>query len=305
VSDVTATITTHSQFIHFRTQVHATASNWANGAKHHLAAFAQGDHPHALIDIIANQILADFCSTPLVDRYALYQHLMDYWGTVMQDDAYLIAEAGWQALPERVVEYDKRGNARDKGWRCDLVPKPLIVARYYADTQASLDAMQAELERITATISELEEEHGGDEGVFGALDKIAKAEITARVREITRDPDAREELAVLRQWLALSDTVVTLKRQIKDGENHLDAQVYAHYARLRTADIQTLVIDDKWLAQLSGTIDSELSRVSQTLTGRIRLLVERYATPLPQLSDEVAMLEAKVARHLAAMGVVR
>ena len=305
VSDVTATITTHSQFIHFRTQVHATASNWANGAKHHLAAFAQGDHPHALIDIIANQILADFCSTPLVDRYALYQHLMDYWGTVMQDDAYLIAEAGWQALPERVVEYDKRGNARDKGWRCDLVPKPLIVARYYATAQASLDAIQAELERTTATISELEEEHGGDEGVFGALDKIAKAEITARVREITRDPDAREELAVLRQWLALSDTVVTLKRQIKDGENDLDAQVYAHYARLRTADIQTLVIDDKWLAQLSGTIDSELSRVSQTLTGRIRLLVERYATPLPQLSDEVAMLEAKVARHLVAMGVVR
>ena len=29
-------------------------------------------------------------------------------------------------------------------------------------------------------------------------------------------------------------------------------------------------------------------RVSQTLTGRIRELAERYATPLPNLTDEVA-----------------
>jgi hypothetical protein len=35
-------------------------------------------------------------------------------------------------------------------------------------------------------------------------------------------------------------------------------------------------------------VQGELDRVSQTLTGRIRELAERYATPLPQLTDEVA-----------------
>ena len=46
----------------------------------------------------------------------------------------------------------------------------------------------------------------------------------------------------------------------------------------------------------------ELDRVSQALTGRIRQLAERYATPLPLMQDELAALEAKVARHLASMG---
>jgi type I restriction enzyme M protein len=42
----------------------------------------------------------------------------------------------------------------------------------------------------------------------------------------------------------------------------------------------------------SGTVQGELDRVSQTLTGRIRELAERYATPLPKLTDEVATLSS-------------
>jgi type I restriction enzyme M protein len=53
-------------------------------------------------------------------------------------------------------------------------------------------------------------------------------------------------------------------------------------------------IDNKWFAELEHAVQGELDRVSQTLTRRIRQLAERYATPLPQLVDEVAALSAKV-----------
>ena len=49
-------------------------------------------------------------------------------------------------------------------------------------------------------------------------------------------------------------------------------------------------------------MQGELDRVSQTLTGRIRELAERYATPLAQLTEEAATLAAKVDGHLAKMG---
>jgi len=65
---------------------------------------------------------------------------------------------------------------------------------------------------------------------------------------------------------------------------------------------QTLVVDDKWLATLAAAVQGELDRVSQTLTGRIRELAERYATPLPQLTIEVAALAARVDEHLKRMG---
>lgn len=63
------------------------------------------------------------------------------------------------------------------------------------------------------------------------------------------------------------------------------------------------VVDDKWLATIAAAVQGELDRISQTLTGRIRQLAERYATPLPRLTDEVVTLSARVAeQHLKKMG---
>ena len=67
-------------------------------------------------------------------------------------------------------------------------------------------------------------------------------------------------------------------------------------------EIQTLVVDDKWLTTIAAAVQGELDRGSQTLTSRIRLLADRYATPLPQIVDEVEQLAAKVAAHLQKMG---
>ena len=80
--------------------------------------------------------------------------------------------------------------------------------------------------------------------------------------------------------------------------------VLQQYARLTEDDIKTLVVDDKWLASIKAAVQGELDRVSQTLTGRIRQLSERYATPLPQLTDEVATLARRVDEHLKKMGAV-
>ena len=82
----------------------------------------------------------------------------------------------------------------------------------------------------------------------------------------------------------------------------LMAKLAAKYGQLTEAEIKTLVVDDKWLATIAAAVQGELDRVSQTLTGRIRQLAERYATPLPKLTDEVAELDAKVSRHLERMG---
>ncbi len=55
-------------------------------------------------------------------------------------------------------------------------------------------------------------------------------------------------------------------------------------------------------ATQSSAVQGELDRVSQTLTGHIRQLAERYATPLPQLTDEVAAFAARVDAHLKKIG---
>jgi len=59
------------------------------------------------------------------------------------------------------------------------------------------------------------------------------------------------------------------------------------------------------LASLEGPAlagQGELDRVFPGLTGRVQGLAERYAEPLPQLTEEVATLTARVKGHLTKMG---
>ena len=302
LTEVKPAIFGHAEFAAFQQQATEVFADRRKATTKHLTGFGKDGHPKALIETIAEDLLAAFRKAPLLDAYDIYQHLMDYWAETMQDDAYLIAADGWVAVPARIVETDKKGKSKDRGWACDLIPKPLIVARTFAKEQAALEAKQAELETATAALAELEEEHGGEEGYLGALDKIAKGEVNARLKEIKGDKDAKDEITVLKRWLDVAEQETTLKRAVKDQDAALDGLAYAKYPKLTGAEIKTLVVDDKWLARLSAAVQGELDRVSQTLTGRIRELAERYATPLPKLSEEVETLSARVDEHLKKMG---
>ena len=302
IAEVKATILGHEEFAAFHKQAIGRFEDWRKSATRHLTAFGQDGHPKALIATLAEELLAAFRPVPLIDAYDVYQHLMDYWAETMQDDCYLIAADSWVAKPARILEPDKKGRARDKGWACDLVPKPLIVARYFAAEQVALETKQAELEASTASLAELEEEHGGEEGFLGGLEKIAKAEVNARLKEIKGDEEAKEEADVLRRWLELSERETALKRAARDEDAALDELAYKKYATLTESEIRALVVDDKWMARLSAAIQGELDRVSQTLTGRIRGLADRYAMPLTEIEREVAALAARVEEHLKKMG---
>ena len=292
----------HAEFQAFNHRATQQFADWRAAATRRLQAFGASGHPKALIETLAEELLAAFADVPLIDAYDVYQHLMDYWAATMQDDAYLIAADGWVAKTSRILETDKKGKTKDRGWTCELIPKPLIVARYFAKEQAALAALQAELDAAVASQTELEEEQGGEDGIFNGYDSIAAVTVKERIREIGSDRDGADELKLLKQWLDLANRIAALKKQIREGEAALDTLAYNKYPALTQAEIQSLVIDDKWMATLAGAVQSELDRVSQTLTGRIRELAERYATPLPTLTVEVAALAAKVEAHLAKMG---
>ncbi len=302
IAEVKPAILNHPEFIAFNQRATTLFNKWKQAIAPRLTGFDKNDHPKALIETVSETLLKVFHAAPLLDAYDIYQHLMDYWAETMQDDCYLITADGWVAKPTRILETGKKGKTKDKGWACDLIPKPLIVARYFGNEQAAIDATVAELEAATASLAELEEEHSGEEGYLGALDKVAKAEINARLKEIKSDKTAKEEIAVLMRWLDIAESETVLKRAVKEQEAALDILAYEKYPTLTDAEIKTLVIDDKWMACLSASVQGELDRVSQTLTGRIRELAERYATPLPQVTDEVATLSARVEEHLKRMG---
>ncbi|KVP09130.1 N-6 DNA methylase [Burkholderia ubonensis] len=301
-AEIKQTILSHAEFTAFNAKATQVFSHWRKSNTPVLTRFDMGDHPKALIESISEALLDVFREVPLIDAYDVYQHLMDYWVEIMQDDAYLIAADGWVAKPQRILETDKKGKSKDRGWVCELIPKTYIVARYFAKEQAALDAKLAELEAVSGQLAELEEEHSGEDAVFSGFDKINAAAVKERVKEIGDNPDDADERVVLEQWLKLSARETTLKKIARELDAGLDKLAFEQYAKLSEVEVKTLVVDDKWIATLSTSVQGELDRVSQELTDRIRELAERYATPLPALIDELDVLAARVDEHLAKMG---
>ncbi|TVQ04815.1 MAG: type I restriction-modification system subunit M, partial [Planctomycetaceae bacterium] len=265
-ADVKQAIYGHPEFAAFIDGMNDHFARWRKKAAKKLKELATGCHPKEVIASLADGLLAHYQDQPLIDPYDVYQHLMDYWAATMQDDCYAIAADGWKAEPTRIVETDKKGKQKDKGWACDLVPKSLIVARYFAEDQAGIDALVAELESVSAELAAIEEEHGGEEGLLAELEKVNKANVVARLKEIRADLEAQQEADLLDEWLELNSREAELKKQIKAAEAKLDAKAYAQYAQLSEADVKTLVVDDKWMKAIDTDIHGEMDRISQQLT---------------------------------------
>ncbi|WP_419788129.1 type I restriction-modification system subunit M [Pseudodesulfovibrio sp.] len=296
----------HPEFTAFVDGMNGHFAEWRDQSVVTLKALNPGVNPKQLIKGFSDGLLEHYQGKPLIDPYDVYQHLMDYWSETMQDDCYLIAVDGWKAEPERIIEIiekgKNKGKEKDKGWACDLVPKEYVVARYFAEEQAELDRIASELESAKSGKTELEEEHGGEDGAFSELDKVNKGNVTARLKEIKGDKDSADEIKVLKAWLKLSNQETDLKKQLKDADKELDDMAYAKYPELSEDEIKTLVVEDKWLATLDTAIHGEMDRVSQQLTQRVKELAERYETSMPELAERVTNMEAKVNQHLERMG---
>ena len=293
VDDINAAIFGHVEFTAFNQSAITLFEKWKKANTPHLKGIAAGGHPKALVETLSEDLLETFRQAPLLDPYDLYQHLMNYWAETMQDDVYLIVSDGWEARA------DGEPNV-------ELIPESLIVRRYFADEQEATEKLEAERDALTGQMEELDEEHGGEDGLlFEAKTekgKLTKISVNARLKDIKHDKEVAEERTALEAYLALIEKESVASKQVRDAQKLLEVKVAAKYVELTEGEIKTLVVDDKWLATLAVSMQSELDRVSQALTARIRQLAERYATPLPKLRDEVAFLAARVDGHLKKMG---
>jgi type I restriction enzyme M protein len=322
LAEVKPAILGHAEFAAFQQKATKGFKEWRMATTPRLTGFDKDGHPKALIESIAEDLLAAFRLAPLLDAYDIYQHLMDYWAETMQDDTYLIAADGWVkgAQPREIVQVKDKNNKLTwpephdylKGkrrFKSDLVPAPILVARYFGAERNAIEALDNQLAMLEQQLDEMREENSGDEGLLaeviegeGDKQKIAAKTVKARLKEIGRNSLYADERAALDTYADLLEQQTEAKARRKAAQEDLDKKIDARYPKLTEAEIKTLVVDDKWMARLSAAVQGELDRVSQTLTGRIRQLAERYATPLPQLEREVASLSARVDEHLKNMG---
>ncbi len=291
-------------------KVAAQFNEWKTGQWEHLNGIEKGANPKQLIEKIVTALLMQFDGVSLLDKYDVYQCLMSYWDEVMQDDVYAIAFDGWVAGNEVVKEWVKKKDGtvtgKLKSFDGRLIPKKLIIDRYFPEEQAAITRFETERDEIVSLMDEMKEEHGGEDGLLSAVinDKgnITKGDLKARIKEILNDQNSDDELAVLQKYKELLNNESTYSTSIKKATEALDKVVMDKYSELSIEEIKDLVVNKKWCDTVFDSIDTLYSSISHHLANRIAELVERYAETLPQLEKQVGECEVKVKAHLERMG---
>ena len=341
-------ILNHADFSVYRSRCASAFERWRDESEPLLLGMDETANPKGIIGILSDDILSRFAPLPLIDKYDMYQRLMDYWNDIMQDDAYLIASDGWTAA--RVLRTPVSGESADFSVKVgsksvkyvsDLIPPSLLIARFFAAERRELEHLEEGVVRAEAMKEELEETHTteGDalDGLEGAKG-ITKTNVQRRVAELkdmalksysedepeyglaksiakttfgkrewkkgVADEDGLfAELDVLHDWLRADTALSELKGALRLKSNALYEGVRAKYAALTEDEIKTLVIEDKWFADVRACADAEIERVTRRLATRTQGLENRYAYPMPDLERIVYEFGSRVERHIREMGV--
>ena len=307
-SAIKETIFAHPEFEGFQQQMQEVFADFKEKNYHVLVGINPENSPKKFVREVAESLLETYTNKPLVSRYKVYQHLLNYWNETMKDDVYMLIEDGWIAKVDRIVEKNKRGKEVDKGWTCELLPKEYIIRAYLGEESQMLKEKESQQEALQGNILEVEEEHGVEGGLLeGAANdkgKISKTTLSKFIKEIKGDASEKEAYVVAQELLKKFNKEANLKKEIKAQEDSLDSLSMQQYGKLSEVDVKRLVVEEKWLATIKGDIDREVDAVTQRLSTRIKELSERYGHTLGSIEEGVDEAEAQVKRHLAKMGLV-
>lgn len=313
--EIKQTIFEHPEFVAYSEEMDAVFAKWKKKHTPKLKGIEIGGTPREVIEPLAESILTTYAGKPLIDQYDIYQHLLSYWLETMKDDVYMLVEDGWKAVVTEVVK--KKGDKKVEGtikvgkkeYICELLPKQLLIHRYFAYEWEQLQQLEMEKETKSSELDELVEEHAGEEGlmaeVTGDNGKVSKGNVDKRAKALkkAKDADDAEELAVLEQYLEIADSESAVGRKIKAAEATLEKKLLEKYGELTEDDVKSLVVDDKWMATISGSVASKLSDISQLLSSRIAELGDRYGHKLSSITESVQALSLRFSSHLKQMGL--
>lgn len=313
--EIKHTIFHHPEFTAFGKQMDSIFEKWKTETIPYTKAFDKGLNPKQEIHHISENLLKYYENRHLTDKYAMYQHMMDYWAETMQDDLHELAADGW-TVGNEVKRIEKKTKKGDKevvkrvtgieGLEGRLIPPTLMIQEYFVAEKKAIDDLEAQAETLNATIDEMRDEHGGEEGLLvNVLDdkgKITKGNLGKGIKELgKRNEDNADEYDQLQVYKKLMEDEAKIQSIIKTAKAELEKKVIGQYPKLSIEEMKNIVVEKKWMANMEQRIHTEMDNISHRLTQRIKELTERYETPLPKLSNEVDGLTAKVENHLKQM----
>lgn len=202
---------------------HEVFEKWKAAVKDILLGIDSNTDPKTLIRKISNNIWEQYKDVKLLDNYDVYDCLLNYWNTKLQDDVYAIKTGGYEICRDIDFEYaqkktkDENGETiavedktKVKSFEGAIIPKAIIEEEYFSEKAEEIRALEEQVSILESEMDELREEEAGDEGLLKDVlnekgDGIPKANISKRISELD-DKKSSEAMDVITTLISLFDT---------------------------------------------------------------------------------------------------
>ena len=322
IESIKETIANSCDFVEYRKNYNNLYKEWAKENIAKLKSIPLKTKPKQFIANLGNNIIAKYALAKLINKYDVYEVLMEYWNETMQDDVYMISEIGYTIELHKLVT--KKNKKEVVTYYCELVPQEYIANRYFKDEVKYISQTEDKLNEIQAKKDEFIEEYCSENGALYGLDvtysksvkkekievieelydgsTMSKGRVEQYIKANKGNPDLSSEIALLNKYLVLFDEESALNSELKTKTQELYEKVLRKYKELSEDEVRTLVVEDKWLATLSNRIEQVLTDLTQKLSQRVKEIALRYENTLPTLEEKQEELKNKVKQHLVAMG---
>ena len=312
--EVRQTVYSDMEFKKYGAKVISAFTSWKAYAATPLSTLKKTVVPKKLIVDLAEKILSEFETISLIDKYDVYQVLLEYWVETMNDDVFLIVSdekryalaKETENIKAKITSGKKKGQERVVGWDGRLIPKTIVIDAFFTKEKIKIQNAENTLAESESKLDEFLEENNTEDGIFvecmNADDNIDIKKVEARIRELKAKKSNSEEFKLLSQYIALVKSIKDNKKSLKDLNNALDEMCKKRYFVLTDKEILDLLVNRKWFASIENGIHALYTSISHRIANRITELAERYEQTLPELEDSVVELESKVKSHLERMG---
>jgi type I restriction enzyme M protein len=134
--EIKTAILDHPEFVSFSAEMDKVFAQWQTKNTVYLKALEEACLSKIIIQQISEDLLNNYQGKELIDKYAIYQQLMDYWAETMQDVLYELTADGWKAgnAVTRLIKKETKKGGNDKKIaeiEGQLIPPSLIIQEYF------------------------------------------------------------------------------------------------------------------------------------------------------------------------------
>jgi len=307
LDEIIPTINKNDAYIEFKNKFNQCFDVWKNSNHPILINLRPNDtKPKNLIEKLGHSLLNAFSDVHLIDKYDIYQGLMEFWEEKMQDDVYAIVQDGYLAGREieKEMTQPKKGAPKMKNFEGKLIPKKLLADTYFKDEVIAINKLEEEIVIKQQEIDELVENNTQEDGLLNEVwdddkQEIKKSDLAYKIKTIkasikNKEEYDQDEYALLVNYQNRLDDISSLEKNIKEKSDILNNKIISKYSVLTESEIKKLLIDGNWLPEIYNKIVKVYQNTCSSLSGRIKLLVERYDYSLPQMTQDIIKIQKEL-----------